>query len=95
MWNKVTETGIQKFRHPAIACFFVQLLFNAMWSPIFFGLRHPDCALLVLVLMIGFTLKTMYYSHKYRYNVCTYLLIPYLFWICYASTLNGAIVVLN
>ncbi|MCB9801650.1 MAG: tryptophan-rich sensory protein [Pseudomonadales bacterium] len=74
--------------------FLAQLGLNFIWSPIFFGLRSPLIALLVIVAMwalIVITMKKFYPLSKLAF----YLLVPYLLWVSFASVLNGAIVVLN
>ena len=74
--------------------FWIHLFFNAIWSIIFFGFQNPGLAfiniiiiwLLIVILMIKF----------WRINQwSTYLLIPYLFWVSFASILNYFIWYLN
>ena len=82
----------QKKMVPAI--FWVQLILNAAWSIIFFGMRNPILALIDIVVLwiaIIFTLKSFYKLNKLAGN----LLIPYLLWVSFAAILNLAIVVLN
>lgn len=79
---------------PALAAFGIQLLLNAIWSPIFFGLESPQLGLIVIVLlwlMIGVTI----YLFRPRSLAAALLLIPYLAWVSYASCLNFAIWRLN
>lgn len=74
--------------------FLAQLGLNFIWSPIFFGLRSPFMALLVIIAMwtlIVITMKKFYPLSKLAF----YLLVPYLLWVSFAAILNGAIVVLN
>jgi len=78
----------------ALKIFFAQLALNFIWSPIFFGLRSPELALAVIVAMwalIILTIKKFYPISK----TASYLLIPYLLWVTFATLLNAAIVVLN
>lgn len=74
--------------------FFAQLALNFIWSPIFFGLRSPLLALVVIIamwVMILLTIKKVYPVSQWA----SYLLIPYLLWVSFATVLNGAIVLLN
>lgn len=74
--------------------FLAQLGLNFIWSPIFFGLRSPLIALLVIIAMwalIAMTMKKFYPLSKPAF----YLLVPYLLWVSFATLLNTAIVVLN
>lgn len=81
--------------HPfAWAVFFAQLILNAAWSWIFFGLRQPGYAageivilwLMILAATVGFFRITA---------PAGWLFVPYLLWVSYASALNAAIWRLN
>lgn len=74
--------------------FWVQLILNATWSIVFFGLKSPILALVdivVLWLAIFLTIKSFYKINKLAGN----LLIPYLAWVSFATILNLSIVILN
>lgn len=74
--------------------FLAQLLLNFIWTPIFFGLRAPILALVVIVAMwmlIVMTMKRFYPLSRLAF----YLLVPYLLWVSFATLLNAAIVLLN
>lgn len=74
--------------------FLIQLALNFIWSPVFFGLRSPLLGLIVILLMlvmIMLTIKKFYALSK----PAAYLLIPYLLWVSFATTLNAGILVLN
>ena len=78
----------------ALSLFLAQLLFNALWSPVFFGLRHPALALADIVLLwlalLG-TVIAFWRSHRFA----GVLLVPYLAWVTFASALNFALWRLN
>ena len=72
----------------ALYHFGIQLLFNALWSIIFFGFKNPFAALLVilaLLVLLIFTIKWF----KVVSTTAAYLLIPYLFlgMFCYCPDL--------
>lgn len=74
--------------------FWIQLILNALWSIIFFGMTNPILALVdiaVLWIAIVLTIKAFSKINKLAGN----LLIPYLIWVSFASILNLAIVMLN
>ena len=78
----------------ALSLFLLQLLLNALWSPLFFGLRNPalafvDIALLWLAVM-G-TVIAFWRANSFSGG----LLVPYLAWVTFASALNFAIWRLN
>jgi benzodiazapine receptor len=91
VWKKGFSQNNSKY---AIILFFVQLVFNAMWSVIFFGERSILGGLVViLVLWILIFLTIFAFS---RVNLSSaYLLVPYLIWVSYASILNFSIWRLN
>ena len=78
----------------ALYHFGIQLLFNALWSIIFFGFKNPFGALLViltLLVLLIFTIKWF----KVVSQTAALLLIPYLLWVCFATALNYKIWEMN
>lgn len=74
--------------------FWVQLILNAVWSIIFFGIKNPALALVDIAafwIAIVLTIKTFYKINKVAGN----LLIPYLLWVSFAAFLNYNIWILN
>lgn len=74
--------------------FLAQLFLNFIWSPIFFGLRSPLLGLIIIIILWAFiiaTIRKFYPLSKWA----AYLLIPYLLWVIFATSLNGAILFLN
>jgi translocator protein len=78
----------------ALGLFLLQLLFNAAWSPLFFGLRNPALAF-VDILLLWLTLLATLLIFWRRSRVAGVLLIPYLAWVSFASALNFALWRLN
>ena len=71
-----------------------QLIFNGLWSLVFFGLQAPGWGLLVIFILLVLIQRTLYWF-KLVDRPAAYLLYPYLAWVAFASVLNGAIVFLN
>lgn len=90
LWQASERAG----RRAAILLFLLQLALNALWSPVFFGLRAPLAGLGVMVALIAAVVATLKASFRVD-RVAGALLLPYLIWLCYACALNGAIVALN
>lgn len=82
-----------KSERPLIA-FCIQLALNAAWSVVFFGLRSPGISLLVILALFWAILVTRSAFAKVS-KAAGWLLVPYLIWVFYASTLNAAIWWLN
>lgn len=74
--------------------FWLHLLLNAVWSPIFFGLKNLGLAFFVIVLMV-MSLVIVIKRFKAIDKIAGYLLIPYLLWISFATILNLSIWRLN
>ena len=78
----------------------MQLVLNAIWTPVFFGL-YPliGVAALWIALVIILALDVMVLVTMLRFwpvrRLAAVLLIPYWAWVLYATTLNAALAVLN
>lgn len=78
----------------AFIAFGVQLILNVLWSVIFFGLHSPIGGLVIILGLLIAIIITMFFFWRFS-KPASYLLIPYLLWVCFATILNGAIVILN
>lgn len=88
----------QSWKKPRVAAagrmFLAQLGVNFIWSPIFFGLRSPSLGLITIVVLLVLIVQTMKKFYPLS-KVATYLMVPYLVWVSFATILNLSIVVLN
>ncbi|MGN1337109.1 MAG: TspO/MBR family protein [Candidatus Coprovivens sp.] len=77
-----------------ILLFGIQLFINFIWTIVFFKyqLFLKSFILIIILDILIFYLILRYYSYD---KVSSYLLIPYLLWICFASYLNWMIYLLN
>jgi benzodiazapine receptor len=78
----------------ALTLFLVQLVVNAIWSPVFFRLQRIELALAVILVLDLLVAATMVLFWR-KDRRAAWLLAPYLAWIAFASALNFAIVRLN
>ena len=78
----------------ALSFFLAQLLFNALWSPLFFGIHHPGLAFADIALLWLALLCTVAAFWKAS-PLAGALLVPYLAWVTFASALNFALWRLN
>jgi tryptophan-rich sensory protein len=78
----------------ALALFGFQLILNALWSPLFFGLKSPLAGLLDIVPLWAAILVTMISFWKISATAGV-LLLPYWLWVSFATALNFAIWRLN
>jgi tryptophan-rich sensory protein len=84
VFKKGLETEGVKF---ALALFIAQLIGNALWSVLFFGLKLPLVAFLEIVVLWILILFTMISFFKIS-RLAGLLLLPYLLWVSFASVLN-------
>lgn len=74
-------------KRPAMFAFAVQLLLNAAWSAIFFGLHEPGWALVeICILWVAILTTTLMFRHHTK--MASGLLLPYLAWVSFATLLN-------
>jgi benzodiazapine receptor len=84
----------------ALPLFVVQLVLNSLWTPVFFGGYGiiGDVALwlaLVVILALDLAVTATIAAFWPVSRVAALLLVPYLVWILYASTLNWGDAALN
>jgi len=85
---------IKKYDKPAFVVFGVQLVLNALWSILFFGLKVPLYAFIEIVFLWVAILMTIIYFYRIN-RTSAYLLIPYILWVSFAAVLNLSIFLLN
>jgi len=78
----------------ALAFFTVQLLLNAIWTPLFFGLQSPFAAFVDIIFLWLAILITIVLFFKLS-RAAAFLLIPYIFWVTFAAVLNFSIMTMN
>jgi benzodiazapine receptor len=78
----------------ALIIFLVQLVLNALWSVVFFGLQSPFWGIVVIIALWVAILLTIIRFFRLS-TVAGALLVPYIVWVSFASALNIAIWVLN
>lgn len=86
-WLVWRRGGFPANRLP-LALYGVQLVFNALWSWIFFGLHLPGWALLDLALLLAALIATLVLFFR-RSVVAGFCLVPYVLWGLYAFSLNA------
>lgn len=91
VWQKgLAAKGVRA----ALTVFLFQLLLNALWSPVFFGLRSPLAGAVIIVMLWLAILATIIAFAKIS-PPAAWLLVPYILWVSLASALNISIYFLN
>ena len=88
-WLVWHEAGFSGAALP-LGVYALQLLLNAAWTPIFFGLHRPGLAMVEIAILWGSIVATMLLFHPVS-AAAAWLLVPYLAWVSFASALNFAI----
>jgi tryptophan-rich sensory protein len=78
----------------ALSLFFLQLVLNALWSVLFFGLKSPLLALVDIVALLAAIAATIVVFRPIS-PAAAWLMTPYLAWVAFAAILNAAIWRLN
>ena len=89
VWRKVSAPHERVF-----LWFWIQLVLNAIWSFIFFGLEQPGLAFAEIILLWLSIAATLGAFRKYS-RVAALLLTPYVGWVSFAAYLNFMIWRLN
>ncbi|RIV34652.1 tryptophan-rich sensory protein [Flagellimonas lutimaris] len=78
----------------ALYHFVFQLLLNALWSIVFFGLKNPLAGMVVILALLTMIILTIKWF-KVISKPAALLLVPYVLWVAFASALNYKIWELN
>lgn len=92
LWIITIKPGEAK--SPALIVFFIQLSLNFAWSFLFFFWRDPFWAFIdisLLCIAIATTIVCFWRISR----IASFLLVPYLVWVCFAAWLNLTILFLN
>jgi benzodiazapine receptor len=94
VWNSKPEGSTKGHTKPArtlaFARFGVQLVLNALWSIVFFGLHQLGPALIVIAALWLAILACIVTFWRFE-RTAALLLLPYLAWVTFASLLNFAV----
>lgn len=81
-------------RQQPMTAFFIQLALNVLWTLLFFGLKNPLYGLIDILLLMAAIVATMLAFRRVS-RIAVLLLLPYLLWVAFATTLNFEIWRLN
>lgn len=81
-------------RSALMAAWWVQLVLNFAWSPVFFGLHQIGAAFLVITALLV-TIAAFMSEAWNRDRLTAMLFAPYFVWVAFASVLNASIWWLN
>ena len=90
VWKKAGFNGAGA----ALILFVVQLVLNALWSYLFFGLHRPDMAFLDIIALWAAVLVVAALFWRVD-RIAGGLMVPYVVWVTFASYLNYVLWRLN
>ena len=88
------RSSIANQRYAAFSIYAIQLLLNALWTPLFFGYHSPGLALVNIVAQWVAIALNIAAFHRIK-PAAGLLLVPYLLWVSFALVLNASIWILN
>lgn len=98
IWRRAIEPGaslaLVAAVRSALRVYGVQLALNAIWTPVFFGLKRIDLALVIIAVLLVAIIETIR-RFKNLDRTAAALLLPYLVWVTFATVLNASIWLLN
>jgi benzodiazapine receptor len=92
-WLVWRHGGWRSQKRP-LTLFVVQVVLNALWSIVFFGMRNPGLGMAEIVVLWLAILATLIAFWRVS-RVAGGLMVPYLGWVTFAAALNFAIWRLN
>jgi translocator protein len=91
IWKTKAPKGIKRM---AITLWLIQLVFNFLWSFIFFKEHQLDWALAEILVLWFFVLLSILFFARIS-KVAAWLMVPYISWVTFASLLTFTINELN
>ncbi|WP_025031576.1 TspO/MBR family protein [Nitratireductor aquibiodomus] len=81
-------------RELAMRLWWLQLVLNFAWSPVFFSLHMIGPALVIILLLLATVIAFIIASWRVD-RLSALVFLPYAAWVLFAGLLNGAILLLN
>jgi benzodiazapine receptor len=90
----VWRVGGFRASQSALILFLAQLVFNALWSWLFFGWHRGALAFVDVLLLLALIIATLFSFWRIKASAGA-LLVPYFLWVAFASALNYSVWQLN
>lgn len=85
-------TIFEGFNSAAFRLWMTQMLLNWAWTPVFFGFHKVGLGLVIILCLL---ISVIAFMRKVRDQTARWCFGPYALWLCYATSLNAAIFILN
>lgn len=100
IWRAGYTAGESNRARGTLTIYAVQMVLNLAWTPVFFA-GYPIAgeaawwaALVVILLLIVTVIMLVFSAWKWS-KIAAWLLVPYVGWLIFASTLNAGVIALN
>ncbi len=90
----VCDRACEADKYKGLLFFVIMMVFNFIWSPLFFGAGAYFAAFCAIIMMIILTFFTVIFFSRI-YKVAAAVMVIYLAWLFYAAYLNLGIIILN
>jgi tryptophan-rich sensory protein len=84
----------KKYTRKKLLLFIIQVLLNVSWNYIFFNQQKVLFALIIITLLTALIFY-LFLSYLKEQKKVSYLLLPYMIWLCIATSLNLYILIHN
>ena len=84
----------KKYTRKKLLLFIIQVLLNVSWNYIFFNQQQVLIALIIITLLTALIFY-IFLSYLKEQKKVSYLLLPYMIWLCIATSLNLYILIHN
>jgi len=84
------DTGFSTEKKEGWICYFIQLILNFLWTPLFFGLNWMFVAGIEIMIMDIFIILNIIFFSEISL-LSGLLLVPYFMWVSFATYLNWAL----
>lgn len=88
------ERALESEKYKGLLFFIIMMIFNFIWSPLFFGAGAYFAAFLAIIMMIVLTFFIICFFGRI-YRLAGAVMILYLLWLVFAAYLNLAVILLN
>lgn len=90
----VFERSLESDKYKGLLFFVIMIVFNFVWSPLFFGAGAYFAAFIAIIMMIILTFFIILFFWRI-FKLSAFAMILYLLWLFFAAYLNLAVVILN
>lgn len=88
------DRSLESEKYKGLLFFILMMIFNFVWSPLFFGAEAYFAAFCAIIMMIILTFFTICCFCRI-YMICGIVMSVYMLWLLYAAYLNLGIIILN